>query len=72
MIDKLKRLVAVLDLPAGVIMGVWSLSMVGMSWHAVLKRVEIPTTVITLYGMGLGAFAIHRTAKVLTEKEQPQ
>lgn len=70
MIERIKQAVAILDLPSGVIMSIWTNSIIGMSWLAVIRKYEIPTSVITLFGMGLGAFALNKTVKAVKGTEE--
>lgn len=65
-IEQIRKVATLLDLPSGVVMSVWTLSMIGVSWLAVIKKADIPTTVVTLYGMGLGAFSLHKTSTAIT------
>lgn len=65
-VDQIKKWLTLFDLPSGVILGIHTLVIIGLSIAAVVFKKDIPTTVITLYGMVLGGFCIHRTTTATT------
>ena len=66
MIDKIKHYLTVLDLPSGVVLGIHTVVMIGLSIAAYAQHRAIDTTIQTVYGIVLGAFAIHRTSTAVT------
>lgn len=60
-LDQIKNYMTVLDLPSGVVLGIHTLVMIGLSIIAVVFHKDIPTTVITIFGMVLGGFCVHKT-----------
>lgn len=58
---KVQKVYKVLDVPSGVVMTVCTASVLVFMWGAVFWKVEIPNSVLTLYGTILGAFAASKT-----------
>lgn len=67
MIERIKNWLTVLDLPSGVVLGLHTLVMIGLSVAAFVLKRPIDATIQTVYGIVLGAFAIHRTSTAITE-----
>lgn len=68
-IEKIKSYLTVLDLPSGVIMGIYSLSVIGLSVASFIKQHPIDTSVITAYSAAIAGFTVNKTAKVLKSGE---
>lgn len=64
--ETIKRWLTVLDLPSGVVLGVHTLTMIVLSVMAFVKKQPIDSTITTIYGIVLGAFAIHKTTTATT------
>lgn len=74
MIDNIKKLLTILDLPSGVVLGVHTLVMIGLSVAAYIQNRPIESSIIAVYGVVLGAFAVHKTTtattSIVTESRQ--
>ena len=66
MIEKIKHIITILDLPSGVILGVHTLVMIALSIAAFCLKRPIESTIIAVYSVVLGAFAIHKTTTATT------
>lgn len=66
MIEKLKYWLTVFDLPSGVIMGLYTLVIIGLSITCFIIKRPIDPTILTAYGMVAGLFAIHKTTVATT------
>ena len=66
MIDKIKTILTVLDLPSGVIIGLYTLVIIGLSIACFILKRPIDSTILTAYGMVAGLFAIHKTSSNIT------
>jgi len=66
MIEKIKHYLTVLDLPSGVIMGIATITMIGLMIAAFCLKRPIDASIQMVYGVILGAFAIHRTTTATT------
>jgi len=66
MIDKIKHFLTVLDLPSGVVLGLHTLVMIGLSVAAYIQHRVIESSIIAVYGVVLGAFAVHKTSTAVT------
>ena len=56
-VDLLKKL----DVPGGVWMTLFSLAVLAICIHAYISGKNIPTEIVTVYGLVLGAFATSKT-----------
>lgn len=70
MLDRIKKWLTILDLPSGVILGIHTGTMVGLSIAAFIMKRDIATSIITVFGMNLGAFAVHKTSTAITSITQ--
>lgn len=50
-----------MDLPSGVVLGIHTLTMIGLSVAAYVQHRVIESSIIAVYGVVLGAFAVHKT-----------
>lgn len=66
MIDKIKLMLTVLDLPSGVVMGIYTSVIIGLSIASFVIKRPIDSTILTAYGMVAGLFAIHKTTTATT------
>lgn len=66
MIEKIKALLTILDLPSGVVLGIHTLVMIGLSISAFISKRPIDGSIIAVYGVVLGAFAVHKTTTQTT------
>lgn len=66
MLDKIKYYLTVFDLPSGVVLGIHTIVMIGLSIAAFVLKRPIDSTIQTVYGIVLGAFAIHKTTTATT------
>jgi hypothetical protein len=67
MIDKIKKALTVFDLPSGVVLGIHTLTMIGLSVAAYVQHRVIESSIIAVYGVVLGAFAVHKTTTATTQ-----
>ncbi len=65
-IEHIKKILTVLDLPSGVIMGIYTLVVIGLSIAAFVLKRPIDSTILTAYGMVAGLFAVHKTTTATT------
>lgn len=65
-LDEIKRYLTVFDLPSGVVLGIHTGVMIGISIAAFMLKRSIDSTITTVYGIVLGAFAIHKTTTATT------
>lgn len=66
MIDKIKKALTIFDLPSGVVLGIHTLTMIGVSVAAYIQHRIIESSIIAVYGVVLGAFAVHKTTTATT------
>ena len=59
--NKLTDILKKLDVPGGVWMTLFSLMVLAICIHAYLSGKNIPTEIVTVYGLVLGAFATSKT-----------
>lgn len=69
-VKKIKIAASVFDLPSGVVLGVHSLVMISLSVAAFALKRNIDPTITTVYGIVLGAFAVHKTTTAVTTINQ--
>lgn len=67
MIDRIKAVLTILDLPSGVILGIHTLAMIGLSISAFVAKRPVDGSIIAIYGVVLGAFAVNKTSKSILE-----
>lgn len=67
LISKIKYWVTVFDLPSGVVLGIHTAVMISLSIAAFVLNRGIDATITTVYGIVLGAFAIHKTTTATTQ-----
>lgn len=67
-IDKLKHYLTILNLPSGVIMGIYTLVIIGLSIAAFVRKQPIDGSILTAYGMVAGLFSINKTTKAIMNK----
>lgn len=59
----MSKIVKFFDIPSSSIMGFTTISIIIFCYASVFFKVDIPATVVTIYGMILGAFAASKTIK---------
>lgn len=67
MIDKIKRFITVFDIPSGAVLGIHTLVMICLSVFAYFQHRVIESSIIAIYGVVLGAFAVHKTTTATTQ-----
>lgn len=67
MIDKIKKLITVFDIPSGAVLGIHTLVMISLSVAAYVQHRVIESSIIAVYGVVLGAFAVHKTTTATTQ-----
>lgn len=64
----MRGLVEFLDWPSGSILGLFTLIMIGVAVHAYAVRIEIPTTVVSVYQFVVATFAGSKAVKTVWGK----
>ena len=67
MIDKIKKLITIFDIPSGAVLGIHTLVMIALSVFAYFQHRVIESSIIAVYGVVLGAFAVHKTTTATTQ-----
>jgi rod shape-determining protein MreD len=67
MIDKIKKLITIFDIPSGAVLGIHTLVMITLSIFAYFQHRVIESSLIAVYGVVLGAFAVHKTTTATTQ-----
>ena len=63
--SRCKKILNFFDLKGGVIMGIYSLSMIALSFYSVVNGKPIDSSIPAMYLGAIGAFAVNKTAKVI-------
>lgn len=68
-IEQIKQFLTVLDLPSGVIMTIVTLTVLAVSTALVLHGRDVPATFLTMYGLIVGPFCVHKTTVAMKSSE---
>lgn len=68
--EKFKKYLGLLDVPSGVILGLFTLIIIGVCVHAYATKAELPASVVTIYQFVVGSFAGSKSIKTIWGKEQ--
>lgn len=66
MIERIKHWLTVFDLSGSIVLGIHTLVLIGISIASFVMKRPIDGSIQTVYGLVLGAFAIHRTTTATT------
>jgi len=64
-LDTIKRYLTVFDLPSGCVLGIATLTMIGLMIAAFICKRPIDSSIQTVYAVILGAFALHKTSTAI-------
>ena len=67
--ETIKKLIALLDIPSGSILGLFTLIMIGLSLWLTLHAKEFPASVVSIYQFVVGVFAGATTAQAIWKKD---
>jgi hypothetical protein len=56
-----------LDIKGGAILGVWSMMMISLCCYSVLAKWPLPDSIVTAYGIVVGAFAGKKVSDSIVE-----
>jgi len=65
-VETIKKWLTIMDLPSGVVMGIYTTVIIGLSIAAFVLKRSIDSTILTAYGMVAGLFAVHKTTTATT------
>lgn len=66
LLEKIKRWLTVFDFPSGVVLGIHTLVIIGLSIAAFVAKRSVDTSIITIYGINLSWFAGHKISTTVT------
>ncbi len=67
-ISVIKRYLSIFELNGSTILGIMSLAMIALMCYTCLTGTDIPSGVVTVYSIAIGAFALHKSVKVFKRK----
>lgn len=70
MLLKLNQLLQGFDLKGGIILGIWSLTMITLSAWTTYRQLDIPDGVVTSYGYALAAFAASKSVMTVMNNKK--
>lgn len=62
------KLLNLLDIPSGSILGLFTLQMFLMMWIAFFTHYDIKTSILTAYGSVLAGFTVHSVSQTMSKK----
>lgn len=66
-LELFKRWITLFDLPSGVVLGIHTMTMIILSVLAFHKNRPLDGSIITVYGVVLGAFAVNKTMTAMNK-----